>query len=121
MNGCSASGKFDEAKNTPERIHIGRMTRLSIPDSPSTVFARLAASRPMPREAEGADDDGRRHQQPRSAHGHVEDETPEREEHAGLDDEEHHAGQDLRQQVLAAPHRGRHEALEQLARARLHD
>ena len=48
MNGCIASGKLDAAKKTPEQIHIGAMTTFMMPDTPSTVCARLAVSSPRP-------------------------------------------------------------------------
>ena len=37
MNGWSASGNRDAEKKTPEKIHIGSMTRFINPDTPSTV------------------------------------------------------------------------------------
>jgi hypothetical protein len=48
MNGCIASGKFVDAKNTPDSTHIGSITRFIKPDTASIVFARLATSRPSP-------------------------------------------------------------------------
>src|SRR5690606_20011276 len=46
MKGWNAAGKFEAAKNTPEKIHMGSITRLASPDTPSTVVARAATSRP---------------------------------------------------------------------------
>src|SRR5262249_3225536 len=48
MNGCAAFGKRSAEKKTPEKSHIGTMTRFIRPLAASRVRARAATSRPMP-------------------------------------------------------------------------
>src|SRR5437773_425640 len=48
MNGCTTFGKFDDEKNTPEKIHIGSMMKFMMPDTASVVRAREALSNPNP-------------------------------------------------------------------------
>ena len=51
MNGWTASGNRSAEKKTPEKSHIGSMTRFIRPLTVSVVVARLAISRPMPAKA----------------------------------------------------------------------
>ena len=51
MNGCATSGKFDEAKNTPDSSHIGIITMFIHPETPSMVVARVEMSSPSPENA----------------------------------------------------------------------
>src|SRR3954471_3280240 len=46
MNGWIGSGKREEEKKTPEKIHIGSIARFMRPDAPSMVWARDAISSP---------------------------------------------------------------------------
>src|SRR5438105_5264342 len=48
MNGCTTAGKFEDEKNTPEKIHIGSMMKFMIPETASVVRAREALSNPSP-------------------------------------------------------------------------
>src|ERR671911_385619 len=54
MNGCNGSGKREAEKKTPEKIHIGSMTRFMRPDAPSIVWTRDDTSRP--REVKASDE-----------------------------------------------------------------
>ena len=47
----AAAGKFVEEKNTPESTHIGIITRVISPDTPSIVRERDAISKPRPPNA----------------------------------------------------------------------
>ena len=51
MNGWAASGNRSDEKKTPEKSHIGSMTRFISPLTVSVVVARQATSRPMPAKA----------------------------------------------------------------------
>src|SRR3954462_2339929 len=46
MNGWIGSGKREDEKKTPEKIHIGSIARFMRPDAPSMVCARDAISSP---------------------------------------------------------------------------
>src|SRR6188474_3289601 len=46
MKGWIGSGKREDEKKTPEKIHIGSMARFMRPDAPSMVWARDAMSSP---------------------------------------------------------------------------
>ena len=48
ITGRNICGKRSYEKNTPEKIHIGIITRLISPLTLSIFCARLAVSRPMP-------------------------------------------------------------------------
>src|SRR5512132_1256474 len=54
MKGWICSGKREDEKNTPEKIHIGSIARFMRPDAPSMVWARDAISSPS--EAKQRDD-----------------------------------------------------------------
>src|SRR6476660_7176126 len=54
MKGWIGSGKREDEKNTPEKIHIGSIARFMSPDAPSMVWAREAISSPS--EAKQSED-----------------------------------------------------------------
>ena len=51
MNGCAAAGNRSAEKNTPEKSHIGSITRFIRPLTVSVVDARLAIRSPIPADA----------------------------------------------------------------------
>ena len=75
MNGWTAAGNRSDEKKTPEKSHIGSMTRFIRPLTVSVVLARLATSRPMPGERQGADHVDQDHQEQAPADRHAEDEA----------------------------------------------
>ena len=60
MNGCIASGKFEDEKNTPESSHIGSITRFTRPETASTVLRAARHEQADAAEGERADEAARR-------------------------------------------------------------
>ena len=58
MNGWIDSGNREAEKNTPEKIHIGSITRFISPDAPSMVCTREDTRRPI--EVKASDDSTQR-------------------------------------------------------------
>ena len=120
MNGCAASGKFDDEKNTPESSHIGSITTFISPDTASMVRGARRDQQPEPRERKRAEQRQRRHQPQRARPtSRRTPASPNTSSAATSSTRNTEPRQQVREQVVAAPHRRRHQALEQLARARL--
>ena len=83
-----AAGKRSVEKKIPEKIHIGTMTRFMMPETPSIVVGRAAASRPSPLNDSAPTSEIADQQEHGSAHRHVEREVGEQEQGAGFGDQE---------------------------------
>ena len=88
MSGCTASGNRDDEKNTPEKIHIGSITRFMSPDTPSTVRGRAASSRPSEANASAESRQTPARTSERAADRHAEYQHREPEQQRHLEDEE---------------------------------
>ena len=117
MKGWAASGNRSDEKKTPEKSHIGSMTRFISPLTVSVVRARQATSRPIPANASApsmsiSDDQGQA-----AADRHLEHERSQQEEHGQVGDHEREPGPQKGEQEIAPGHGRGHEPLEQLGDA----
>ena len=86
MNGWAASGNRSEEKKTPEKSHIGSMTRFISPLTVSVVLARQATSRPIPANARAPSTSITIDQRQAAADRHVEHERAQQEQHGQVGD-----------------------------------
>ena len=120
MNGWMPAGNRSDEKKTPERSHIGSMTRFISPLTVSVVLARLATSRPMPAKARAPSTSTSDHQQQAAPDRHAEGQRPEQEQHRQVGDQEGQPRAEDGQQEVAPGHRRGDEALQQLADPEVH-
>ena len=85
------AGNFSYEKKTPEKIHIGIMTRLMRPETLSIFCARQAVSRPTPPKATAPSDPSRMTERNRSLHSHVKNQHAEAQEQSDFNHHQHQA------------------------------
>ena len=120
MNGWAESGNRSDEKKTPEKSHIGSMTRFISPLMASVVVARQATNRPIPANARAPTTSTRMTSAEAAADRHVEHESAQQEQHGQVGDQEGEPCAQEGQQEVAPGHGRRDQPLEQLADPEIH-
>ncbi len=119
MNGWAAAGNRSDEKKTPEKSHIGSMTRFMSPLTVSVVLARQATSKTDSGEGECAQHVDADHESQAAADRHVEHERSQQEQDSQVGDHEREPGPQKREQEIAPGHGRGHEPLEQFGDAEI--
>src|SRR5690348_12129959 len=104
MSGWTTAGKRSYEKKTPEKTHIGIITRLIKPLTLSIFLRTAGGEKAETGKGRRAERSEQQDCQPRSDHAHMEDKDAEAEQQSQFQDHQHETTARERQQEITAAH-----------------